>query len=98
MAHFPSKVPKIMHITQAPNGINVVVETDDTVYIGRLGKLDGEHVNMHHASVFQVKDQRDSEQWIRHTARYGVEVEHEALLLDTRFIQRIRKLGDVPKA
>lgn len=87
-----------MNITQAPNGINVVVETADTVYIGRLGKLDGERVKMHHAAVFQMNDQRDSEQRIRHTARYGVAVEHEALLLDTRFIQRVRKLGDVPKA
>jgi len=87
-----------MNITQAPKGINVVVETADTVYIGRLGKAEGERVNMHHAAVFHVTSDKNSEEMIRYTARYGIPVEHEALLLETRGIQRIRRLGDVPKA
>ena len=85
-----------MNITQVPNGINVVVELDDTVYIGRLGKLQGDQVQMHHAAIFEAEGE-DAEQLIRHTARYGVPVEHQDLLLETRAIKRIRKLGDIPK-
>lgn len=86
------------NIAQAPHGINVVVQTADTVYIGRLGKLLGDQVNMHHAAVFQVADGEDPEPLIRQTARYGVPVEHVELAFENLGITRIRKLGDVPKA
>jgi hypothetical protein len=89
---------EIMNITQAPHGINVVVETEDAVYIGRLGKLEGEQVKMHHAAVFQVAVGESPEEIIRHTARFGVPVEHADLMFETRGIKRVRKLGDVPKA
>ena len=85
-----------MNITQAPHGINVVVETDQAVYIGRLGKLEGDRVKMHHAAVFAAGE--NAEALIRHTAKFGVPVEHADLLFETRGIQRVRKLGDVPKA
>jgi len=85
-----------MDIMQAPHGINVVVETVETVYIGRLGKVEGDQVRMHHAAVFPQAD--DAEALIRHTARFGVPVEHADLLFETRGIQRVRKLGEVPKA
>ena len=87
-----------MDIKQAPHGINVVVETEGAVYIGRLGKLEGDRANMHHAAVFEVPPGESPEERIRHTAKYGVPVEHEALLFETRGIKRIRRLGDVPKA
>jgi hypothetical protein len=89
---------EIMNITQAPHGINVVVETEAAVYIGRLGKLLGNQVNMHHAAVFPLADGENAEELIRLTARYGVPVEHENLAFANRGIKRIRKLGDVPKA
>jgi hypothetical protein len=87
-----------MNITQAPQGINVVVETDSAVYIGRLGKLQGDQVQMHHAAVFPVVAGEDPEALIRYTARFGVPVEHADVLFETRGIQRVRKLGEVPKA
>jgi hypothetical protein len=87
-----------MNITQAPHGINLVVETDNAVYIGRLGKLDGDRVKMHHAAVIPLTTGQDIEAVIRHTARFGVPVEHVECLFETRGIQRIRKLGEVPKA
>lgn len=86
-----------MNITQAPQGINVVVETDGAVYIGRLGKLEGDSVQMHHAAVFPVAAGQSPEALIRHTARFGVPVEHVDVLFETRSIQRVRKLGEVPK-
>jgi hypothetical protein len=89
---------EIMNITQAPQGINVVVETASAVYIGRLGKLEGERVQMHHAAVFPVVAGENVEDIIRHTARFGVPVAHADLLFETQGIQRVRKLGEVPKA
>ena len=88
----------MMNIAQAPHGINVVVETEGSVYIGRLGKLQGDQVRMHHAAVFPVTVGQDSEALIRRTAKYGVPVEHVDLVFANHGIQRIRKLGDVPKA
>jgi hypothetical protein len=87
-----------MNITQAPHGVNVVVETERTVCIGRLGKLEGDRVKMHHCAVFQVAAGESTEALIRHTARFGVPVEHVDFLFETRGIQRVRKLGDVPKS
>ena len=86
------------NISQAPNGINVVVETEGAVYIGRLGKQDGNSATMHHAAVFEVPAGQSPEELIRHTARYGVPVSHVEMLFETTGIKRIRKLGDVPKA
>jgi hypothetical protein len=87
-----------MNITQAPHGINVVVETDTAVYIGRLGKFEGEQARMHHAAVFPVANNESPEEIIRQTAKFGVPVEHAELLFETTGIKRVRKLGDVPKS
>ena len=86
-----------MNITQAPHGINVVVETDEAVYIGRMGRIEGEQARMHHAAVFEVAPGENPEALIRETAKFGVPVEHTEMLFETRGIKRIRKLGDVPK-
>ena len=87
-----------MNITQAPQGINVVVETPSAVYIGRLGKLQGDQVQMHHAAVFPVVAGENVEALIRHTAKFGVPVAHADLQFEASGIQRVRKLGEVPKA
>lgn len=87
-----------MNITQAPVGINMVVETELAVYIGRLGKTNGDQVSMHHAAVFPLAAGDNPEDLIRRTARFGVPVEHLELAFETHGVRRIRKLGDVPKA
>jgi hypothetical protein len=86
-----------MNISQAPQGIHLVVETDEAVYIGRMGKTEGDRARMHHAVVIEVGSGENPEPKIRHTAKYGVEVQHADLLFETTGIKRIRKLGDVPK-
>jgi hypothetical protein len=86
-----------MNITQAPHGVNVVVETDEAVYIGRLGRIEGEQARMHYATVIPVSPGESPEGLIRETAKFGVAVEHTEMLFETRGIKRIRKLGDVPK-
>ena len=87
-----------MNITQAPSGINLVVETDANVIIGRLGRLQGSQVEMRHAAIFQVVPGESPEALIRRTAKYGVPVEHEDLVFEVQGIRRVRKLGEVPKA
>jgi hypothetical protein len=94
----PEETIEMMNIAQAPHGINVVVETEGAVYIGRLGKLRGDQVKMHHVAVFPVGHGEDAEELIRQTAKYGVPVQHVELAFQNQGIQRIRKLGDVPKA
>jgi hypothetical protein len=92
----PSEIT--MNITQAPRGINVVVETDHAVYIGRLGKLDGEQVNLHHTAVYRLSDVGNPEPQIREVAKFGVPVEHIDLAIEKHGIRRVRRLGVVPKA
>ncbi len=87
-----------MNISQAPQGINVVVELERTVFIGRLGSVDGEKVLIHDAAVHEVGQGEDPENFIRMTAKYGVPVEHRDLVFEAHGIRRVRKLGDVPKA
>jgi hypothetical protein len=86
-----------MNIAQAPSGINLVVELSDTVYIGRMGRVDGTRVRLRHAAVYQAAAGENPESFIRRTAKYGVPVEHEDLEFEAKDIQRVRKLGDVPK-
>jgi len=87
-----------MNIAEAPTGINVVVETDQAVFIGRLGRMQGTKVQLHDATVLKVHPSKNSEDFIRETARFGVAVQHKALVFDAQAVRRIRKLGDVPKA
>jgi len=86
-----------MNITQAPSGINVVVELSDTVYIGRFGCLQGNRVRLRHAAVYQGTEGEHTENFIRKAAKYGVPVQHEDLEFEAKDVRRIRKLGDVPK-
>lgn len=88
----------MMNIAQAPSGIHVVVETDKTIFIGRFAALRGNKVLMQDAAAHPVVSSQAAEDYIRQTARYGVEVEHREIEFDAIGIRRVRKLGDVPKA
>jgi hypothetical protein len=98
VARFPRTLTNAMNITQAPHGVNLVVETERAIYIGRLGKPEGNRVKMHHAAVFPLPASEDPEALIRRTAKYGVPVEHQDLVFEVQGIRRVRKLGEVPKA
>jgi hypothetical protein len=87
----------IMNIAQAPHGINVVVETERIVYIGRFDQSNGFQVKLHDAAKHELLDGEDAEMYIRQTAKYGVPVQHKDLVFDAQGIRRVRKLGDVPK-
>jgi len=87
-----------MQLTQAPRGINVVVETSEAVYIGRVGSVEGRRMQLHHAAVFPLTAGQSAEALIRKTAKFGVPVEHQSLVFEAEGQVRVRRLGDVPKA
>jgi hypothetical protein len=86
-----------MKIHEAPHGINVVVETDETVYIGRFDKTDGFQVLMHDCAIHPIEEDEDPEEFVRETAKYGVPVDQKDVVFDAARVQRVRLLGDVPK-
>src|SRR5262245_60909075 len=88
----------MMNITQAASGIHVVVETDKTILIGPFAARRGDTESMQDAATDPVIASQAAEDYIRQTARYGVEVEHREIEFDAIGIRRVRKLGDVPKA
>ncbi len=88
---------EIMNIAQAPHGINLVVETERIVYIGRFDRTNGFEVRMHDAAMHMLSSGENPEDYIRNTAKYGVPVEHKDLVFEAATIRRVRRLGDVPK-
>jgi len=92
----PQESEEIMHIAQAPHGINLVVETDDAVYIGRFDNTNGFEVLMHDAAVCKVK-RDDPDNFIQTTAKYGIPVQHRDLVFPSQGIRRVRRLGDIIK-
>ena len=87
---------EIMNIAQAPHGINLVVETDDAVYIGRFDNTNGFEVLMHDAAVCE-STRGNPEEFIQTTAKYGVPVQHRDLVFPSQGIRRVRRLGDIIK-
>lgn len=88
---------EIMNIAQAPHGINLVVETKDMVYIGRFDTTTGFEVLMHDVAAHPISERNSGEDFIRQTAKYGIQVEHRDLVFPSQGICRIRKLGDIVK-
>ena len=85
------------NLQDAPHGINLVVETDGTIYIGRFDETNGFEVLMHDCDVHPVQAGEDSEEYIKNTAKYGVAVNEKTVTFDALTITRVRLLGDIPK-
>lgn len=86
-----------MKIHEAPHGINLVVETADTIYIGRFDSTNGFQVLMHDCCVHRLEPGEDPEAFVRQTAKYGIPVDQRDCVLDAHAVQRVRRLGDVEK-
>lgn len=93
----PKDTEEIMNIAQAPHGINLVVETGDTIYIGRFDSSNGFQVLMHDCCVHPIADGEDTEAFVRQTAKYGIPVDQKDVTFDAHAVERVRVLGDVPK-
>lgn len=86
-----------MNIQDVPHGLNVVIETQDRVVIGRFDSTTGFTALLHDVDVHPVQPGVDPEPYIRETALYGVDVKARDLEVDVLEIRRIRLLRDVPK-
>ena len=85
-------------IHSAPHGSNLVVETKSgRVIIGRFDSTNGFQVVMHDCDVYDPPAGSSAEDYIRETAKYGVDVKQRDLAFDVSSITRWRKLGDIPK-
>ena len=85
----------IQNLAEAPHGINLVVETDAKVYIGRFDSTNGFQVLMHDAVVREVGQGEERDKFVAETAKYGVPVEHKDLTFEAMGVNRIRRLGDI---
>ncbi len=86
-----------MKIHEAPHGINLVVETDTTLYIGRFDSTNGFEVLMHDVSIRPIQPDDDTEAFVKQTAKYGIAVDKKDVTFDAPAVQRVRVLGDIPK-
>ena len=82
-------------IHEAPHGINIVVDTEDTIYIGRFDNTDGFEAILHDCAQHRIAPGQDPEDFVKETAKYGIPVQHKDLKLPTSIIKRVRILGDV---
>jgi hypothetical protein len=86
------------NIQAAPHGSNLVIETKSgRVIIGRFDSSNGFQVLMHDCDVYDPPPGANAEDYIRETAKYGVDVKQKDFAFDTSTITRWRKLGDIPK-
>jgi len=90
-----SAMSDIRNLAEAPHGINLVVETDAKIYIGRFDSTNGFQVFMHDAVMRELGQGDEREDFVKQTAKYGVPVEHKDLTFDAAGVSRIRRLGDI---
>lgn len=84
-----------MEIHEAPHGINIVVDTENSIYIGRFDNTNGFEVVMHDCAVHAITEGEDPEAFVKQTAKYGIPVEHKDFTFPTAGVKRVRILGDI---
>jgi hypothetical protein len=82
-------------LTQEMHGINLVIETTETTYIGRFDSNNGFQVAMHDCSVHAFVSDDETEAFVKQTAKYGVAVDKKDIAFDTAGVKRVRVLGDI---
>jgi hypothetical protein len=86
-----------VEIHEAPHGINIVVDTEEAIYIGRFDKTNGFEAVMHDCAEHHIEAGEDTEAFVKQTAKYGIAVDHKDLTFPTAGVTRVRILGDIPK-
>jgi hypothetical protein len=86
-----------MRIQDVPHGLNVVIETNGTVYIGRFDSTNGFKALLHSCDVHTFAPGEDVEHYVRDAATYGVNVTQGDAEVDILGIRNVRLLRDVPK-
>ena len=86
-----------MELTEQHHGINLVIETTDTIYIGRFDNSNGFQVLMHDCAIHPIEDASAAEAFVLNTAKYGVAVDQRDVVFDAAGVKNVRVLGEIPK-
>lgn len=86
-----------MEIHEAPHGINIVIDAEEAIYIGRFDNTNGFEVILHDCAVHEIQAGQDPEAFVRQTAKYGIPVAHKDLTIPASIVRRVRILGDIEK-
>lgn len=86
-----------MELTEAHHGINLVVETNDKIYIGRFDNSNGFQILMHDCAIHTIQKREDADEFVKTTAKYGVAVDERDVLFDAVGVKSVQVLGDVSK-
>jgi hypothetical protein len=77
------------------HGITVVVETHGSrTYVGRYDSEDAQGVHLLDAGVHNEGPELSKEEYIRKSAKFGVRSEYKHLVVPTRDIAHITRLGE----
>jgi len=79
------------------HGVTVVLETHGPrTYVGRYDSADAEGVHMHDVGVHDASLRGASkEEFLRRCDKFGIRLEHRALVIPTRDVASVRRLVDV---
>jgi hypothetical protein len=80
------------------HGITVVVDTTGPeIYVGRCDTLDERAIVLLDADVHTAGVEGSSkEEYLRQVARFGHWKKHERIVIETRNVASVRRLGEVP--
>ncbi|HEY3117100.1 MAG TPA: hypothetical protein VGK54_10185 [Chloroflexota bacterium] len=78
------------------HGITVVVETHGSrTYVGRYDMEDSQGVHLLDVGVHEPKASMSKEEFIRKSAKFGVQSEHKHVIVPADRVARITRLGEV---
>jgi hypothetical protein len=74
----------------------VVVETEGTLtYVGRFDTEDERGVHLMNVGVYDAAGGGSKDDYVRHSARFGVRAEQEHLVVPRDQVARITKLAEI---
>jgi hypothetical protein len=80
------------------HGITVVVETNGSLtYVGRYDSEDEQGVHMLDVGIHdESAAELSKDEYIKRSARFGIRSEHKHLIVPSREVARVTRLGEVP--
>jgi hypothetical protein len=78
------------------HGVTVVVETNGSrTYVGRYDSQDEQGVHMLDVGIHDENAALSKDEYIRNSAKFGIRSEHKHLIVPSREVARVTRLGEV---
>jgi hypothetical protein len=78
------------------HGTTVVVETNGSrTYVGRYDSEDEKGVHMLDVGIHDETAALSKDEYIRNSAKFGIRSEHKHLIVPSREVARVTRLGEV---